>query len=253
MPSLDPHAQIVNIRTPREVRSTLVPMPSTERPASGPAHRGRSSSGSSHPRSHDKARTRRALLDGALELLADRSLDNVGIREVTRAAGVTPAAFYRHFDRMDDLGVVLVDEAFATLRQLMRDARDDVVAADDIAQRSVGVLVRHIHDHRPHYRFLVREQYSALPEVRTRIRTEIRLFSTELATDLARLPVVNGWPVRDLVMLADLIVDLMVRTAQRILEAVEEAPEREPVLVEETVRQLRYLTLGATVWQPRRT
>ncbi|MBK6855781.1 MAG: TetR family transcriptional regulator [Microthrixaceae bacterium] len=228
-------------------------MPSTERPASGPAHRGRSSSGSSHPRSHDKARTRRALLDGALELLADRSLDNVGIREVTRAAGVTPAAFYRHFDRMDDLGVVLVDEAFATLRQLMRDARDDVVAADDIAQRSVGVLVRHIHDHRPHYRFLVREQYSALPEVRTRIRTEIRLFSTELATDLARLPVVNGWPVRDLVMLADLIVDLMVRTAQRILEAVEEAPEREPVLVEETVRQLRYLTLGATVWQPRRT
>ena len=184
----------------------------------------------------DKARTRRALLDGALDLLADRSLDNVGIREVTRSAGVTPAAFYRHFDRVDDLGVVLVAEAFSTLRQLM--------AADDIAQRSVGALVRHIHDHRLHYRFLVREQYSALPDVRVAIRTEIRLFSTELATDLARLPVVNDWPVRDLVMLADLIVDLMVRTAQRILEAIDEAPEREPVLIDETVRQLRYLTLA---------
>ena len=184
----------------------------------------------------DKARTRRALLDGALELLADRSLDNVGIREVTRSAGVTPAAFYRHFDRVDDLGVVLVAEAFATLRQLMRDARDDVVAADDIAQRSVGALVSrpplvaavvtvslNKKDHRLHYRFLVREQYSALPDVRVAIRTELRLFSTELATDLARLPVVNDWPVRDLVMLADLIVDLMVRAAQRILEAIDEA------------------------------
>ncbi len=199
----------------------------------------------------DKAATRRALLDATLTLLADRSLDNVGIREVTRAAGVAPAAFYRHFERIDDLGVVLVDEVFSTLRQLMRDARDDVVTADDIAHRSVTALVRHIHDHRTHYRFLVREQYSALSGVRTAIRTELRLFATELATDLARLPVTSQWPLRDLVMLADLIVDLMVRTAQRILEAIDEAPEREAVLIEETVRQLRFLTIGATAWKPR--
>ncbi len=207
------------------------------------------SSGSRHV---DKARTRRSLLDGALELLTDRSLDNLGIREVTRAAGVAPAAFYRHFDRIDDLGLVLVDEVFATLRQLMRDARDDVVTADDIAKRSVVALVRHIHDHRAHYRFLVREQYSALADVRVAIRTEIRLFSTELATDLARLPITNGWPLQDLVMLADLIVDLMVRTAQKLLEVIEESPEREPEVIADTERRLRYLTIAATAWKPRR-
>ena len=81
--------------------------------------RSSSSSSSPGPRSIDKTRTRRALLDGALDLLAERSLDNLGIREVTRAAGVAPAAFYRHFERIDDLGLVIVDEAFATLRQLM--------------------------------------------------------------------------------------------------------------------------------------
>ncbi|NLD78361.1 MAG: TetR family transcriptional regulator [Acidimicrobiales bacterium] len=223
--------------------------------SSRPSSRSGRSTGSSHGESRrhvDKARTRRALLDGALELLTDRSLDNVGIREVTRAAGVAPAAFYRHFDRIDDLGLVLVDEVFATLRQLMRDARDDVVAADDIAKRSVTALVRHIHDHRPHYQFLVREQYSALVDVRVAIRTEIRLFSTELATDLARLPVTGNWPVKDLVMLADMIVDLMVRTAQRLLEVIDEAPEREPEVIADTVRRLRYLTFGATAWRPSR-
>ena len=203
-------------------------------------------------RSEHKIRTRRALLDGALDLLTDRSLDNLGIREVTRAAGVAPAAFYRHFDRIDDLGLVLVEEAFATLRTMMRDARDDVAGTDDMIHRSVVVLVRHVHDHRGHYRFIAREQYSPITSVRLAIRREIRLFATELATDLARLPVVNTWPTDDLVMLADLIVGLMVDTAKRLLDVIDEAPEREPEVISETERRLRYLTLGAAAWKPRR-
>lgn len=221
------------------------------RPPADPA-RPRGSRGATGPRTVDKSRTRRALLDGALGLLEDRSLDNLGIREVTRAAGVAPAAFYRHFDRIDDLGLVLVEEAFTTLRQLMRDARDDVTAAADMIGRSVAVLVRHVHDNRAHYRFIAREQYSAVPVVRLAIRREIRLFATELATDLARLPVVGSWPTADLVMLADLIVGLMVDTAKRLLDVIDEAPEREPEVVAETERRLRYLSVGAAAWTPRR-
>jgi len=202
-------------------------------------------------RTVDKSRTRRALLDGALELLEDRSLDNLGIREVTRAAGVAPAAFYRHFERIDDLGLVLVDEAFTTLRQLMRDARDEVSATDDMIKLSVSVLIRHVHDNRAHYRFIAREQYSAVDSVRLSIRREIRLFATELATDLARLPIVNTWPTPDLVMLADLIVGLMVDTSRRLLDVIDEAPEREPEVVADTERRLRYLSFGATAWKPR--
>lgn len=203
------------------------------------------------PRSVDKGRTRRALLDGALDLLRDRSLDHLGIREVTRAAGVAPAAFYRHFQRIDDLGLVLVDEAFASLRELMIEARTDVTEADDLIDRSVAVLVSHIRDHQDHYRFIAREQFSPVTSVKLAIRREIKLFATELATDLARLPVVNQWPTADLVMLADLIVGLMVDTAKRLLDVFEEAPEREPEVVRETERRLRYLAIGATAWRPR--
>lgn len=203
------------------------------------------------PRSVDKSRTRRALLDGALDLLRDRSLDNLGIREVTRAAGVAPAAFYRHFQRIDDLGLVLVEEAFATLRELMNEAREDVSDADDIIQRSVTALVAHVRAHQDHYRFIAREQFSPVTAVKLAIRREIKLFATELATDLARLPVVNAWPTPDLVMLADLIVGLMVDTAKRLIDVFEEAPEREPEVVRETERRLRYLSQGAITWHPR--
>ena len=203
------------------------------------------------PRRVDKSRTRRLLLDGALELLEDRSLDNLGIREVTRAAGVAPAAFYRHFASIDDLGLVLVEEAFATLRELMRDARDDVNAAEDMIKGSVAVLVDHIHAHPGQYRFIAREQYSAVLSVRLAIRRELRLFATELATDLARLPVITTWTTSDLVMLAELIVGLMVDTSKRLLDVIDEGPEREPDLVADTERRLRFLTIGATAWKPR--
>lgn len=242
--------------------STVTPMPRSDRDdesdrsrrrstsRSSPRPSSSSSERSSAKRTIDKGRTRRELLDGALDLLKDRSLDNLGIREVTRAAGVAPAAFYRHFDAIEDLGLVLVDETFTTLRQLMRGARDDVNEADDMIRQSVTVLVRHIHDNRAHYRFLAREQYSAIDGVRVAIRRELRLFSTELATDLARLPVVNTWPTRDLVMLADLIVGLMVDTSRRIMDAIEEAPEHEPEVIAETERRLRYLSYGALSWRP---
>jgi len=203
------------------------------------------------PRTIDKSRTRRALLDGALDLLEDRSLDNLGIREVTRAAGVSPAAFYRHFDTIAELGLVLVDEAFATLRQLLRGARDDVTAAPDMISRSIAVLAVHIREHPAHYRFIAREQFSAVVPVRNAIRRELRLLATELATDVARLPVVNTWPTADLVMLAEMMVDLMVDTGRRLLEVVDGSAEAEEAILAEAERRLRYLSVGAAAWRPR--
>ena len=201
-------------------------------------------------RTVDKSRTRRALLDGALDLLADRSIDHLAIREVTRSAGVAPAAFYRHFATIDDLGLILVDEAMATLRQLMRDARSDVTGAEDLIRRSVEVLVAHIKAHPDHYRFIARESFSAVRSVRMAIRQDLRLFATELATDLARQPVTASWPTADLIMLAELIVGLMVDTARRLLDVIDDAPDREDELLHDTERRLRYLSQGARSWRP---
>lgn len=163
---------------------------------------------------------------------------------------MAPAAFYRHFESIDDLGLILVDEAMATLRQLMRDARSDVTAADDLIHRSVEVLVAHIKAHPDHYRFIARESFSAVRSVRMAIRQDLRLFATELATDMARQPAVNTWPTADLVMLAELIVGLMVDTARRLLDVLDDAPDREAELVHDTERRLRYLSQGARSWRP---
>ena len=55
-------------------------------------------------RQAQKLKTRQALMDAASVLLEEQSLSSLGLREVTRAVGVAPTAFYRHFRSTADLG-----------------------------------------------------------------------------------------------------------------------------------------------------
>lgn len=83
-------------------------------------------------RQAQKQKTRQALLDAALGLLEEQSLSSLGLREVTRAVGVAPTAFYRHFRSTADLGVALVEEALGSLHPMIRTT---VSGADDHDQR----------------------------------------------------------------------------------------------------------------------
>src|SRR5262245_25448271 len=71
-----------------------------------------------------KRETRQVLLEAVLELMnAGRPLAQLGLREITREAGVVPTALYRHFRDLDELGVALADPVGLIARKLLRDAR----------------------------------------------------------------------------------------------------------------------------------
>ena len=72
-------------------------------------------------RAERKEQTRTQLLECTLDLSADRGLAGVSLREIARAAGIVPTAFYRHFDSMDALGLTLVDDGMRALRSMLRD------------------------------------------------------------------------------------------------------------------------------------
>jgi AcrR family transcriptional regulator len=199
-------------------------------------------------RSERKQRTREALLDAALGLLDDRAFGSVSLREVAREAGIVPAGFYRHFHDMDELGFALVDESFRRLRQMLRSAREDRRDYKGVIRTSVAILVRHVHDNRLHFRFIARERSSGLPALRRAIRAEIRLFSSELATDLARFPHLRTWSSEDLQMISALMVDTMVATVEAILDAPVDDPLAEQEIVVMAEHQLRLIVLAIPHW-----
>lgn len=197
-----------------------------------------------------KARTRRAILDAALEHLAVEGFASLSLRQLTRSVGLVPTAFYRHFATLDELGLALVDESFTTLRATIREVRRDAPPPDELIDRSVDVLSAQLDAHTAHFRFIGRERYGGVPVVRDAIARELTGVERELATDLAGMPGLEQWGEQDLVVLAGLFVNLMVAAAAELVgpEATEPAVRRD---LEETLRrQARMVVVGAAGWQP---
>ncbi|MFJ9949831.1 TetR family transcriptional regulator [Kitasatospora sp. NPDC091207] len=200
-------------------------------------------------RQAQKQQSRRALLDAGLRLLADQNLASLGVREVTRAAGLSPAAFYRHFPDLAALGVALVEESLASLHVMIRSVLAEAGGSEELIDRAVDVIERHVRGHRPHVRFLARERHGGVRQVREAIDVELGRFAAEVGEALALQPVSRGWSDEDLRMLAELYVDHMVSTAAALLEAQEGDPARERRIAATARLQLRLISLGRRHWQ----
>src|SRR3954464_15737763 len=112
-----------------------------------------------------KERTRRAILDAALELSDETTLAAISLRQVAKDVGIVPTAFYRHFDSIEELGLVLVDDSFVSLRAMPRDVRPSATIGDMIPS-SVDVLVEHVRAQQGHFGFIARERTGGSPAVR---------------------------------------------------------------------------------------
>lgn len=199
-------------------------------------------------RADQKARTRQAILDAALALTADSSLVALSLRQVAKEVGIVPTAFYRHFASVEDLGLALVDESFASLRAMLRDVRRPEVGASfiGIADASVAILADHVARQRAHYVFIARELVAGPAPVRDAIRSEIERAESELATDLARVPATREWSTDDLHALSALIVSAMVTTAETMATA---RPEHVGRIAAQARTQLRMVLIGAFSWR----
>lgn len=199
-------------------------------------------------RQERKQRTRQALLDSALEMLADRPFASLSLREVAKTAGIVPTAFYRHFASMDELGIVLVEQATGTLRGMIRSVRADPASSRRMISDSVRTLHEHVRKHEDHYRFLTRERYNSTGPVARTIEVELRMFAGDLAIDLARFDPLRSWSTDDLHMLADLIVTVMLATIVELLEA---RPGQDQEITASAEKRLRLILLGVPHWKSR--
>ncbi|MFD5337405.1 TetR family transcriptional regulator [Streptomyces hawaiiensis] len=203
-------------------------------------------------RQAQKQKTRQALLDAALALLEEQSLSSLGLREVTRAVGVAPTAFYRHFRSTADLGVALVEEALGSLHPMIRTTVSTTGDHEERITRAIDLIARHVDGYPAHVRFIARERHGGVQPVREAIRDQLARFAQEVKDELAKDSMSRGWSEDDLLMLAHLYVDQMLSTASLFLEALEgpeeERAERTRRLTRLATRQMRLIGLGRQHW-----
>jgi TetR/AcrR family transcriptional regulator, fatty acid biosynthesis regulator len=200
-----------------------------------------------------KQQTRALLLAGALRLMAEgRGFASLSLREIARSADVVPASFYRHFRTLDELGLALVEEGGATLRRLLREARRDGIPPTHMLRGSVLVYKRFLEENALQFAFISGERSGGSAVIRKAIRTEESHFANEMAQDMRALGLLPELSTQTLCMICGLVVTTMINAATDILDLPKNQPRLETELVDNFVRQLRLIFLGATIWRENR-
>lgn len=196
-----------------------------------------------------KLRTRKALMDSALALVAEGNhYSSLSLREVAKRAGVVPNAFYRHFKDLDELGLALADEFGLLLRQIMRQARLQGLAADSMISDSVSFYIEHVQKEPALFRFMAQSLTGGSPAMREAMRNEMGHFAKEMVMDLSRLGILTHISAVDMDMLGHLVIQTVFGTTTEVLDLPESSANMIAAIRERAIKQVRLIFLGASGW-----
>ena len=127
-------------------------------------------------RDERKQQSRQALLDAALLLsTSGRAFSSMSLREMTRHAGLVPAAFYRHFANMDQLGLELIDQAALHLKGVLHQLGQAYLYQPNAKTKvSLDIFFQAVAHHPEPWIFLISERWGGSAALRLAIDREIQ-------------------------------------------------------------------------------
>jgi len=191
-------------------------------------------------RAQQKEKTRRALIDAAMnQLSAEHGYASLSLREVAREAGIAPTSFYRHFQNMEELGLTLVDESGLALRQLLRQSRQQIAKGGSIVRASVETFMQFVADNKAIFRLLLQEHSGTSREFRLAVARELAHFKAELVDYLVAEQTFDRG-------LAELQADAIVRIVFSAgADSLDSNAKECLKLTENTIQQVRLVAKGA--------
>jgi AcrR family transcriptional regulator len=182
----------------------------------------------------ERERVAHSLLRATLELAAAHGFSSLGLREVSRAAGIAPTSFYRHFADMEELGLALIDGLVGDLVQELSAAES--APSQDTVEVLVNRTLAAVGVDPELFRFILAERAGAVPSFRNALERHL----TALSSALGGVEVGGGkaTSIED----ADAAVVLLFEGCGHLLD---HGAEHVPMLRERIARQARLL-LGRT-------
>lgn len=195
-------------------------------------------------RVEQKSKTRAILIASALKLSSQKGFAALSLREVASDAGITPAAFYRHFRDMEELGLVMLDEVGLSLRRLLRDARKKLEPGPDAVRGSVDAFLKFVNENGNLFRLLLGERQGASSTFRKAIHMEMDRFVSEMAGDIERSHQVMKMPLRNPALTAEAIVVIVFTLGA---EALDIPPHKQGGLAERLTKHVQMVLRGSLV------
>jgi TetR/AcrR family transcriptional regulator, fatty acid biosynthesis regulator len=186
----------------------------------------------------ERERVRMTLMRATVDLAEAHGFSGLGLREISREAGIAPTSFYRHFADVEELGLGIIEYLVAPALRAIAEAAEAARASGHEVEVVIGGLLDAAVDDPALVRFVLAQQTGAHARFRRALHVQ---FETLLA--VLRLGLPPGAP--ELAPAAALAGVLL--GCDRILDAPPEERRElrtglEPPIVEAT----RWLLRGST-------
>lgn len=210
------------------------------------------------------AQGKRLLLDAALRLAAvSRSLSGLGLRELAREAGLNPNTFYRHFKTVDDLGLAMIAEMAARIRQPLRDLRFeaaeraerdtpaklifgvDLARGQRVCSETVELFFEYAAQNPQAFIVGVRELHGSSKVLREALEQLMEDFASDMAEDLGKLQLLPSLEPMAVRQVSSMISRQLFQQSLDYIEQV----ERRPAICAQAQQQILMMFAGATVLQ----
>lgn len=183
------------------------------------------------------------LVEAALKLIGPhKSISSLSLREVTRAAGIAPNSFYRHFKDIDELAIALIDRAAIGLRQIFTEARLKATQGQSVIRSSVEVFISQLDADEGNLSLLLREAYTGSASYKKAVEKQLQFFEQELQEDLIRLEHANNHKLLFPELVAKAITQLVFNMGARVIDM---PIEQRKEIAEQTMIMIRILLEGA--------
>lgn len=193
-------------------------------------------------RTEQREKTRNAIVQAALNLSVEKGFPALSLREVTRAAGVAPATFYRYFVDMEELGLAMVDEVGLSLRHLMRKARHRVKTEGSVVNTSIETFMMFIDRNPQLFQLLMGDRAGGPRSFRAAIKKEKQRFVDELADDLRQDSPTATLPLSHTEVIAEMIVNLVFDGG---IEAIDLPKDKRQDITDKLTLELRIILNGS--------
>ncbi|GLK90635.1 TetR family transcriptional regulator [Pseudomonas turukhanskensis] len=210
------------------------------------------------------AQGKRLLMDAALRLAAiSRSLSGLGLRELAREAGLNPNTFYRHFKTVDDLGLAMIAEMAARIRQPLRALRFeaaeraerdtpakltfgvDLARGQRVCSETVELFFAYAAQNPHAFIVGVRELHGSSKVLREALEQMMEAFASDMAEDLGKLQLLPSLEPAAVRQVSSMISRQLFQQSLDYIEQV----DRRPAICAQAQAQILMMFAGATVLQ----
>ncbi|WP_333619582.1 TetR/AcrR family transcriptional regulator [Dietzia sp.] len=160
-------------------------------------------------RAEKKRHTRSLIVAAGREKVASSGYSALAVRDTARAAGISATGFYRHFETVEDLAVVIAE---GTAEMLSRTV-SELIAEDPILEMWPEIIVAAGHSDPEEWPALMHGVLDADHAANGVVGAAMEDAHRRIAITLSRMPELAGRTADDVDALADVVLYDLIRTA----------------------------------------